>query len=92
MTVASVVSDIDHLCNVIKHDPDSVDLEHVKSVLRQAQVALDVPSSLKYPRGLNIERHTLFGSNGTHEVTITTNVGDEALEELVAWLNGIGED
>jgi hypothetical protein len=82
--------DIESLCNSIKHGDSEVDLDYVRGVLRRAQLALEIPTTLKDPDELNIERKSRSFSQ--HEVTIRVTVPSEELGSLVAWLIGIDEE
>jgi hypothetical protein len=90
--ISALNEDIELLCSSIKHSDGEIDLDYVRGVLRRAQLALGIPTGLKHPDELNIERRSRTTAYSQHEVTIRVTVADEELGPLVAWLIGIEEE
>ena len=77
-----LTSQIEDVCSVIKHTPESVDLYHVHTLLRSCQVALETAELLTNPEQLSLNRDTAMTA-----LRLSVDVDNELVPELVAWLH-----
>jgi hypothetical protein len=68
-------TEIERVCQVIKHTPDSVDLDVVRSLLRRLQVAIDVVYPFLSPTSMTVR---IGGDDfATRELTVSVEMTDE---------------
>lgn len=73
-------NDIDRMCNCIKHDPDSVDPDVVRSLLRQSQSTFEILHAFVRPGFVKAEYDR---ERESYDITITTHVHHEDTETLL---------
>ena len=80
----TLYSQIEDVCSAIKHNPENVDLYHVCALLRRCQVAIETAQLLTDPALLNLHR-----TDDATVVTLTKEVDNELVPELLAWLHRV---
>lgn len=78
----NLFQDLEHACSQIKHDPDSVDLDYIRGLLRQAQDSLTIVSQFKNPTRVDIGPSEYGEGLSDVRVIVTT----ENLSDLVRML------
>lgn len=87
MSTWSVSSEIGEMRNRLKHDPDNVDSEDVRSLLARAEDIISSVSVLKsFPARTFSYART---DEDSYNVSIVVQVPTEELKPLIAWLHDL---
>jgi hypothetical protein len=88
MSTWDIQLEISEIRNRIKHDPDNVDLEDVRSLLARTE---DVLSSAAMLKGPAIQTFSYGKVGDNYDVDICVSVPPEELMPFIAWLHDLQE-